>query len=326
MTRLVDDLLDVSRITRGTIELRLDQVDMRDVVAHGIEAAKPLLASRRHESVVTLPAEPLWVRGDAMRLAQTVGNLLTTPPSTPSSGATSRSRAAREDRQVVVRVRDNGIGISPDMLAQHLRALRAGPSRGNTVRGGLGIGLTLVQRLAELHGGRIEATATAPDRGSEFGLRLPVAAEHRARLHRPERGTPRSLKVAAQGPRGRRQHRRRGSARRRCWSGGATRRPAQGRPCGAGCGRVVRARRRPARPRPAEARRVRGRAPLRRAGQLARCVLIALTGFGQEHHIQRTQEAGFDRHFVKPIDIPALRSLLRRAPPEPGPELDALAV
>ncbi|HEY7512321.1 MAG TPA: MASE1 domain-containing protein, partial [Vicinamibacteria bacterium] len=175
MVRLVDDLLDVSRITRGRIELRRERVDLRESAARAVEAARPLLDTRRHALALSLPAEPVVVDADPTRLEQVIGNLLHNAARYTADGGEIVLRAAREHGEAVLRVRDTGIGLSPDMLERifdpFVRSERA-PRRAPE---GLGIGLTLVRSLVEMHGGSVGASSAGPGLGSEFVVRLPLA-------------------------------------------------------------------------------------------------------------------------------------------------------
>lgn len=176
MTLLIDDLLDVSRISRGKLELRLGHVDLRDVVASGLETAMPTLRARGHDVRTQLPAEPVWIDADAVRIEQVVLNLLSNAGKYTDPGGRIDIKATTEGGMAVLRVRDNGIGLSePDrervfgMFSQVRAAL-------DRAEGGLGIGLALSRGLVLLHGGRIEAESEGPGRGSQFVVHLPLAA------------------------------------------------------------------------------------------------------------------------------------------------------
>ena len=174
MVRLVDDLLDISRITRGKVELRRQVIELDGVVAKAIEIATPLLEQRRHHLAVEVPCG-LRVDGDPMRLAQVVANLLTNAAKyTPKDGRIS-VRAAREGDRVVLAVRDNGAGIPRELLPQVFDLFVQGKRTSDRRDGGLGLGLALVDNLVRLHGGEVSATSEGPGTGSTFTVRLPLA-------------------------------------------------------------------------------------------------------------------------------------------------------
>jgi PAS domain S-box-containing protein len=174
LVRLVDDLLDVSRITRGRIELARAPVDLADVVAKGLEVATPLVSSRRHELVVDVP-RGMIVDGDSLRLAQVVGNLVTNAVKYTEPGGRIVVRGAREGDEVVLRVRDTGIGIPTEILPRVFDVFVQAPQALDRAAGGLGLGLSIVQRLVQLHNGTVSAHSEGRGKGSEFVVRLPAA-------------------------------------------------------------------------------------------------------------------------------------------------------
>ncbi|HYV20399.1 MAG TPA: ATP-binding protein [Verrucomicrobiae bacterium] len=174
LIRLVDDLLDVSRITRGTLQLRREPVELSAVVAHAVETARPLAEERRHEITVTLPPEPIWLQADPVRLAQVLNNLMNNACKYTEAGGQVWLSAERHGAEVVMRVRDTGLGIPSDRLGNIFDMFNQVDRSIERAQGGLGIGLTLVRRLVELHGGSVLATSDGPGRGSEFVVRLPV--------------------------------------------------------------------------------------------------------------------------------------------------------
>jgi two-component system CheB/CheR fusion protein len=180
LIRLVDDLLDVSRIIQGKIELRKEVIDIGAVVDRAVETAQPVIEARRHRLAVSLPREPVFVEGDPLRLSQVVANLLTnaakySPPESPIELAT-----ATEGGQIVLRVRDHGIGIAPELLSAVFDLFVQADSSLARSEGGLGVGLTLVKRLAEMHGGSVTAASGGVGQGSEFTLRLPLVSHEDA--------------------------------------------------------------------------------------------------------------------------------------------------
>lgn len=174
MARLIEDLLDLTRVRRGKLTLRRQSVDLRTIFINAVELAKPLVESRKHHLEVVQSPEPLWVSGDPSRLVQVISNLLTNAAKfTPEGGHISLS-AAGEGDTVTVRIRDDGIGIPKEMLSRVFDLFtQLDPTQGVST-GGLGIGLALVRRLVELHGGSIEATSDGSNKGSEFIVRLPL--------------------------------------------------------------------------------------------------------------------------------------------------------
>ncbi len=177
MVRLVDDLLDVSRITRGKIELRKEPIELADVVARAVETARPLIESRKHELKIDVTPGPLLLQGDLVRLAQVVANLLNNAAKYMEPGGRMGLKAGREGDKVVLRLRDAGIGIAPEMLPQVFDLFTQADHAPSLSQGGLGIGLTLVRRLVEMHGGTVEAHSPGLGKGSEFVVFLPALSE-----------------------------------------------------------------------------------------------------------------------------------------------------
>jgi PAS domain S-box-containing protein len=177
MTRLVDDLMDVSRITRGKIELRKQRLELRSVVNDAIEASRPLIEQSGHTLTVEIPEEPLFLNADPTRLAQVLLNLLNNAAKYTERGGHIWLTVERNGSQVVVRVKDTGVGIPPDMLPRIFEMFRQVDSSIDRSQGGLGIGLTLAQRLVAMHDGSMEARSKGPGTGSEFLVRLPLAED-----------------------------------------------------------------------------------------------------------------------------------------------------
>jgi PAS domain S-box-containing protein len=177
MVRLIDDLLDLSRITRGTLELRRHRVELGSIIQQAIETVRPLVECASHHLQVNLPSRPVYVDGDPMRLAQVFSNLLNNACKFTPHGGHIRLQAEVEGAEVVVAVGDDGMGIPPDkvqtifeMFAQLDRTLERS-------QGGLGIGLTIVKRIVDMHGGSIQVHSDGPGRGTTFHVRLPVLVE-----------------------------------------------------------------------------------------------------------------------------------------------------
>jgi signal transduction histidine kinase len=175
LVRMVDDLLDVSRITRGKVELRRQVLDLDEVLQHAAEGSRPLAEAREQILRVELSSEPLPVDGDATRLEQVLTNLLRNALKFAEPRGHIEISARREDGEAVVLVRDDGIGIPADLLPRIFELFAQGEQGLDRTGGGLGIGLTLVRSLVEMHGGRVEARSEGPGRGSEFEVRLPLA-------------------------------------------------------------------------------------------------------------------------------------------------------
>ncbi|NJO12208.1 MAG: PAS domain S-box protein [Gammaproteobacteria bacterium] len=173
MSRLLDDLLDVSRITRGTLEIRKSPIELTSAIAAAIEAARPLIDARNHDLALELPPQSVRLEADLVRLSQVFANLLINAAKYTDPGGKLRLRAWVEDDSVAVSVRDNGIGITPEMRPRLFTLFSQARSALERSEGGLGIGLALVKGVVELHGGRVEAFSEGANRGSEFVVHLP---------------------------------------------------------------------------------------------------------------------------------------------------------
>jgi len=199
MAQLVDELLDVSRITQGKITLRKETIELEKVLAHALETARPLIEARRHELDVRIDAGPVWMAGDFARLAQVIANLLNNAAKyTPEGGRIELSATVAAGEAAVV-VRDNGMGIDRELLPRVFDLFSQGERSLDRSLGGLGVGLTVVQRLVELHQGRVEVTSDGPGHGAEFRILLPCISEVPS-VDAPARQPPR--------PRGRTEGRR----------------------------------------------------------------------------------------------------------------------
>ncbi|HEX5009943.1 MAG TPA: hybrid sensor histidine kinase/response regulator [Planctomycetota bacterium] len=174
LTRLVDDLLDVSRITRGKIKLRLETLDLHAVIAAAAETSRPGIEGHQHQLEVQLPRGPLRVHGDSVRLTQVVANLLNNAAKYQQDGGRIHVSAAREGAEVVIRVRDRGIGMPPEILSRIFEPFIQADQSLHRSQGGLGVGLSLVRSLVQLHGGSVHAHSEGTDRGSELEVRLPA--------------------------------------------------------------------------------------------------------------------------------------------------------
>ena len=177
MVRLVDDLLDVSRISRGKIELRLSRIELASVVIQAIETARPLCETMKHELTVTLPPQPIYLNADPARLAQLIGNLLNNAYKFTDKGGRISLTVERDGEQAIIRVLDSGVGIASDQLPRIFDMFTQVDTSLERSVSGLGIGLTLVKRLVELHGGTVEVSSGGLGHGSEFVVRLPALAD-----------------------------------------------------------------------------------------------------------------------------------------------------
>jgi len=173
MVRLVDDLLDVSRINQGKIELKKERLEVATIVQRAVETSKPLLDARRHEFSAHLPPEPIIVEGDLVRLSQVVSNLINNAAKYTDEGGSIDLTIESTDRQVSIQVRDNGRGIDPSALSGLFRLFYQVDRTLDRAEGGLGIGLALVKNLVTMHGGEVWAQSEGLGKGSEFVIRLP---------------------------------------------------------------------------------------------------------------------------------------------------------
>ena len=177
LKRLVDDLLDVSRITRGKIQLRHETVDLATVIAGAAETSAPVVHAHGHELRLAVPQRPLLVDGDASRLTQVVANLLNNAAKYQNDGGLIELELRRDGSDAVVSVRDRGIGLTHEMLSEAFDLFAQGDRTPDRAQGGLGIGLSLVKQLVELHRGTVQASSDGPGCGSEFVVRLPCLDE-----------------------------------------------------------------------------------------------------------------------------------------------------
>jgi len=177
LTRLVDDLLDVSRITRGKVELRKEPVPLREALEHAIATSRPLVDERRHQLVQDIAFEPLWVQADSTRVQQVISNLINNAAKYTEPGGRIVVGLRRDGDHAVLTVRDTGIGIEAEMLDRIFELFAQADQSPARSRGGLGVGLTLVKQLVEMHGGSVRARSDGLSRGSEFEVRLPLLHE-----------------------------------------------------------------------------------------------------------------------------------------------------
>lgn len=309
MCRLVDDLLEVSRITRGKIELRTERIEVGQVLRGVLDAWRAGAERAGHHVVVALPGEPLYVRGDSVRLAQVFANLLNNAVKYTEPGGRIEVGARHEDGKVVVSVRDNGVGIAPEMLPRIFDMFAQVDRASNRSQGGLGIGLTLVRSLVQLHGGTVTAYSAGVGQGAEFVVTLPEAVERRTSIQLPEdeaRPLSKACRVLvvddnrdAAESLGTLLEMIGADVRVEYDGASALRTFAAYHPSV-----VLLDLGMPGMDGFEVARRIREQA----TGEDA--MLVAMTGWGQEEDRRRTREAGFAHHLVKPAELRSLRRLL----------------
>ncbi|HEX5070453.1 MAG TPA: ATP-binding protein [Vicinamibacterales bacterium] len=312
LVRLVDDLLEVSRITRGLIEAQREPMDLASALRYAIDTSRAMVEAAGHTLIVELPAEPITVAGDAVRLTQVFSNLIANAAKYTNSGGKIWVTLTRAGGRAIVSVRDNGIGIPAAHLRSVFDMFMQVDRKGRRAQGGLGIGLTLVRSLVEMHGGRVEARSDGPGTGSEFIVDLPASAEAILPADAPQIGEPlpprRILLVDDN------QDALETLASLLAALGSTVTTATSGREALALLDQVqpdtvLLDIGMPEMDGHEVARRIRGNA--RHAGAL----LIALTGWGQDHDFALSSAAGFDHHLVKPLDLEQLRTILTESPP-----------
>ena len=314
MVRLVDDLLEVSRITSGKIELRQGRVDLASALQSAVETSKPLLDASRHRLTIELPGAPLVVEADAVRLSQVIANLLNNAAKYTDDEGRIEISAFADGGEAVVTVADNGTGISPEMLPRVFDLFTQAERSHHRAQGGLGIGLTMVRSLVEMHGGRVEAASAGPGQGSRFTVRLPLAAAvatstaSEAPTPRPVL-TPRRVLVVDDNADAA------DSLRDLLELLGLDARAVNHGESGLASldtfqpHLVLLDIGMPGMDGYEFARHIRARP----GGE--RIKLVAISGWGQEEDYARSREAGLDGHLVKPVRLEALERLLHEAPP-----------
>lgn len=315
MVRLVDDLMEVSRITRSKIVLRKEPVEAETMIRSALETSRPLLDEAGHELILSLPSEPLTLDGDPVRLTQIVSNLLNNAAKYTEGSGTIWLSLRREGGEAAISVRDTGTGIPADMLPRVFDLFTQVDRHSERARGGLGIGLTLVKSLVELHDGRVDAFSAGLGRGSEFVVRLPLSRDsvpnaaarpglgasaplstHRILVVDDNRDAAESLGILL---------RMLGAEVRVAFSGpDALAELPSYHPSAIFLDIGM-----PGMDGHEVARRI------RLQPELEGVLLIALTGWGKADDRQRSRKAGFDHHLVKPADLGALESLLTAAAP-----------
>jgi PAS domain S-box-containing protein len=311
MVRLIDDLLDVNRISRGKIPLRKSRLLLADVVRQAVETSRPLLEQAGHQLTISVPGEPIYIEADPTRIAQVFSNLLNNAAKYSDREGRVWLTVERQENQAVVTVRDNGVGIPPEMLPRIFEMFTQVNSSLDRSQGGLGIGLSLAKGLVEMHGGEIEAKSAGIGRGSEFIVRLPTVAAPEpaavAEISTAHTSAPRRRILVVDDNRDSATS----MARLLRIMGNETRVAHDG----------VEALKSAAEFKPQvilldigmpnlngyeAARRI------RREAWGKDVVLMAMTGWGQDEDKRRSKEAGFDHHLVKPVDFQTLEALLAR--------------
>jgi CheY-like chemotaxis protein len=305
MARLVDDLLDLARVSRGKIELRPERCDLNVILARAVEITRPFIDSRQHKLILDWPHRPIWVHADAGRIEQVVNNLLTNAARYTLPGGCIWLSAEQEGDRAHIYVRDNGIGIAPDLLPAVFEVFVQGERTPDRSQGGLGIGLTMVKNIAELHGGRVSAQSAGVGKGSEFVVELPAEplaaaedvedSEHSVHTKvlvvddSVDTADSLAMLLALDGYEVRTAH-----DGIEALAAARDFRPEVvlmdiGLP-GADGYQVAES--------------------IRADQALHDVLLIAMTGYGQQEARSRSRAAGFDHHLVKPVDLGELRNLL----------------
>lgn len=309
MTRLINDLMDVSRITRGKVQLQRERVDLSQCVRNAVETANPLIQEHDHRLSVALPDAPLWISADPTRIEQVLENLLNNAAKYTERGGKISVTAGRQDGQAIVTISDTGVGIPPEILP-HLFSLFAQADRSlDRAQGGLGIGLTIVQRIVEMHGGTVEASTEGLGKGSTFTIQLPL-------LSRPQATYP----TASAEPLSQAKKMRvlivddnPDAAKMLSRVLGVLGHDVEIVLCGIGALEAATTYK------PdvilmdiglpgLDGYKVAQR--LREQAETKNVRLVALTGYGQPEDRQRSKEAGFDHHLVKPVAIQDIQAVL----------------
>jgi signal transduction histidine kinase len=307
LARLVDDLLDVSRITMGKIRLRLETICLKDVISGAVETSRPIIDARRHQLTTTVPDEPVRVHGDLARLTQVVANLLNNAARYQAEGGQITLTIAKTGSDALISVADSGVGLAPDHTPKLFQLFSQGERSADSPHGGLGIGLSLVKTLVELHGGTVKAFSAGVGQGSRFDVRLPVLEDTSAPGISPvalgSHGTARRVLVVDDS-----LDSANSLATLLRFNGHEVFVAHDGE---AALDLSVAVRPNvvlldiglPGMDGYEICRR------MRKLG-LGDAYIIAMTGYGQERDRQRSSEAGFDEHTVKPVDIEELSRLL----------------
>ena len=317
LTRLVEELLDVARISQGKIQLNREPVDLAAVIAQSVETAQPFIDARGHSLTVKLPDTPVWLQGDFARLAQVVSNLLHNAAKYSDDGGRILLELSVQDGEALIVVRDNGIGIDEALLPRIFDLFAQGTRSLDRMQGGLGVGLTLARRLVELHGGRVEAYSEGARKGAEFRVIIPCVSM----VPRDEGGAlQRQVGEVVSGRRvlivDDNQDAAESIAQYLQLEGHEVKSVSDGL-LALACAPVFAPQivvldiGLPMMDGYEVARR------LRRLPATEHALLLAMTGYGQKEDQQRAAEAGFDRHFVKPTDPRMIAQLIAEWPGPP---------
>ncbi|HEX6900920.1 MAG TPA: ATP-binding protein [Thermoanaerobaculia bacterium] len=312
LSRLVDDLLDVSRITANKITLQREPVEIAQVVAGAVEASQPLIQEKEQLLEVHVPEEPVRVTGDLTRLSQVVLNLLNNAAKYTPEGGHIRLTVERQEGEAVIRVRDTGVGIAADLLPEIFELFTQGERSLDRPEGGLGIGLTLVKRLVELHGGTVQALSEGPGLGTEMIVRLPLLAgdlpADPSKIDRPGQSSASRRILVVDDNRDAAETM---SLLLELWGHEVFSAPD------GPAALAIAAEHRP------EIVLLDIGLPgmtgyevaqhLREIPGLERVLLVAVTGYGQREDRRRSREAGFEYHLVKPVEPEKLRELINSA-------------
>ncbi|NOT25488.1 MAG: PAS domain S-box protein [Acidobacteria bacterium] len=315
MARLVDDLLDMSRITRGKIELRRSRIELAPVVQQAVEALRPQYKTMDVNLTVTVPQQPIYLDADPVRLAQVIGNLLSNGSKFTDAGGRVWLTVEPAEGEVAIRVRDTGIGIAAEQIPRLFEMFAQVDTSLERSHDGLGIGLTLVRALVEMHGGTVEATSDGAGLGSEFAVRLPALRPVSPPVTAPEVVAGKTSPVV-----GRRilvvddSHDGAEFLALLLQVSGHETRTANDGPSAIEAAETFHP----------DVVLLDIGLPKMNGYEVCRhirkqswgrdMVLIALTGWGQEEHLRRSREAGFDLHMVKPVDHDALEQALASLP------------
>jgi signal transduction histidine kinase len=315
MTRLIDDLMDISRISRGKIELRRERIDLARVLADAVESSQHLIKQQGHDLTVKVPTQPILLDGDLTRLAQVFLNLLINAAKFSEHGSRIDLTAERQGSDAVVSVKDNGIGIPTGSLGAIFEMFSQVDGTLSRSQGGLGIGLFLVKHLVELHGGHIEARSEGPGKGSEFLVRLPMVLEQPSARPTSQDGEDRALPTSELRILVVDDNRDAAATLTKLLEsmGNTTWMAHDGEEAVAMAGRFL----------PDVVLLDIGLPKMNGydAAQAIRqqpwgrnMVLIAVTGWGQDDDKRKSQEAGFDRHLIKPVEPRSLMKVLAELP------------
>jgi len=310
MAHLLDDLLDVSRVTQGKVTLNKEDLPLVSVLESAVEASNPIMNARKHQLYVAHPREPMIVHGDRVRLSQAIGNLLHNSAKYTPPGGEIYLTVHREGDQAAILVRDNGNGIDPELLPHVFELFVQGSRSPDRAEGGLGVGLTLVRSIVELHGGRVEAWSEGSGHGSEFRIWLPLLTAKEQLSHREptkaEETKPLRILVVddnvdsaellsvlleSEGHKVVVANSGREAVERALEHVPEVALIDIGMP---GMDGYEVARR------------------MRASPKLRHMALVAVTGYGQQEDIEKSREAGFHDHLVKPVDLETLGRVLRK--------------